>query len=144
LIEKQTAVISTAAETALPGGNEKILFIDDEPMLVDVCKLFLEELGYDVFAQTDPVKAIEIFRKDKDSFDLVITDKTMPHMTGFDLSREIKSIRADMAIILCSGFQEKQDFENISVLGIRRFITKPIVMRTLAETIRNVLDKKTP
>jgi CheY-like chemotaxis protein len=141
-MEKLADTILPAVETALPGGSERILFIDDEDTLANLGKEMLEELGYQVVVETDPVKAIEEFKKDKETFDLVITDKTMPHMTGFDVARELREIRADIPVILCSGFQGKEDMEKQSAIGISCFIIKPIGMHILAETIRNVLDKR--
>jgi len=122
-------------------GTETILFIDDEKLLADVTKLNLEDLGYRVTTETDPEKAIELFRDNGDTFHLVITDKTMPHMSGFDLTREIKKIRADVPVILCTGFQDREDSEKLSAFGISHFITKPITISVLSEAIREVLDK---
>lgn len=127
-------------EIILERGRERILFIDDEQILVDLSKESLEELGYDVHVETDPVHALEIFRKYRDNFDLVITDKTMPRMTGFDVAREIKMIRGDMPIIMCSGFQENADNERISAHGISKFIVKPIGVGMLSKAVREVLQ----
>ena len=129
-------------ETILLGKGEAILYIDDEKMVVDVNKELLELLGYRVFAETDPVKAIEKFKEGRDAFDLVITDKTMPRFTGFDVVREIRGIRADIPVVLCSGFQEKVDLEKLTALGINQLIIKPIRMSVLAKAIRDVLDKE--
>jgi CheY-like chemotaxis protein len=129
-------------ETILLGKGEAILYIDDEKMVVDVNKELLELLGYRVFAETDPVKAIEKFKEGRDAFDLVIADKTMPRFTGFDVVREIRSIRADIPVVLCSGFQEKVDLEKLTALGINQLIIKPIRMSVLAKAIRDVLDKE--
>ncbi len=139
LMEKPSDIIRPPAEPALPRGNERILFIDDEEALVNLGKEFLEGLGYRVVAETDPLKAIEEFGKNSDGFDLVITDKTMPHMTGFDVVREMRKIRADIPVILCSGFQEKEDLEKQSAIGIRFFIMKPVRMHELADVVRMAL-----
>ena len=141
-MEKPDEIVQPPAKPAITGGNEKILFIDDEEPLADLGKDFLEGLGYRVVAETDPVKAIDTFREDRDAFDLVITDKTMPHMTGFDVVRELRNIRADIPVILCSGFQEKEDLEKQSALGIRFFIMKPVRMHELADTIRIAMKKE--
>ena len=111
-------------------------------MVVDLSKEVLERLGYRVVTETDPVKAVEAFKEDRDAFDLVITDKTMPHLTGFDVAREIRNIRPDIPIMLCSGIQEKGDMEKLAAFGISRLIKKPATMRELAKVIRDVLDKK--
>jgi PAS domain S-box-containing protein len=130
-------------ETILAGQGETILFVDDEKMVANLSKELLEKLGYRVVMETDPVKAIEIFRENSNAFDLVITDKTMPNLTGFDVVREIRHIHADIPVILCSGFQEKGDLEKITALNISRLITKPIKMSALSKAIRDVLDKDT-
>jgi len=142
LLEKWADAIPPVAGAALSGGSERILFIDDEDILANLGKEMLEILGYKVVAETDPAKAIELFRKEKDAFNLVITDKTMPHMTGFDVAQELREIREDIPVILCSGFQGKEDLEKQSTFDISCFIIKPIRMHILAETIRNVLDKR--
>ncbi|MCX5826922.1 MAG: ATP-binding protein [Deltaproteobacteria bacterium] len=142
LLVKQAEGGKDMDEALLPGGGETILFIDDEKMVVDLSRELLEELGYLVVAETDPVKAIEVFKEGSGAFDLVITDKTMPHLTGFDVAGEIRRMRSDIPIVLCSGFQEKEDPGKLTALGISRLITKPIRMSVLAKTIREVLDKK--
>jgi two-component system cell cycle sensor histidine kinase/response regulator CckA len=129
-------------ETIPPGKGETILFVDDEQMVVDMNRSALEMLGYKVVTETDPLKAVEVFKRDYDSFDMVITDKTMPHMTGFDLARIVKSIRSDMPVIISSGFQEKGDLEKTAAIGISRLIIKPTKRSILAETIRDELDNK--
>jgi len=141
LIEKQTDDRNAAAAAVPQGKGETILFIDDETMVVDMNRELLEALNYRVVAETDPVRALERFRENSTLFDLVITDKTMPHMTGFEVIREIRGIRADIPVLLCSGFQEKEDLERLTSLGISRLITKPTRVSVLAEAIRDVLDK---
>jgi PAS domain S-box-containing protein len=141
LLEKQSGVGKEREEALLPGKGETILFIDDERMVVDLSRKLLEELGYRVVTETDPVKAIEAFREGSDAFDLVITDKTMPHLTGFDVAGEIRRIRTDIPIVLCSGLQEKGDLEKLTVFGINRLMMKPIRMSALAKAIREVLEK---
>jgi len=124
----------------LPGGTETILFVDDERMLAEVAKLSLEGLGYTVVTETDPLRALAIFREDGQAIDLVIADKTMPGMNGFDLAREMRSIRPDIPIILCTGFQEKEDAERLAALGLGLFIIKPIRMNELSAAIRVALN----
>ncbi len=85
---------------------------------------------------------MEVFRKDLDRFDLVITDMTMPKMTGDELSKELLKIRSNIPIILCTGFSDKIDEIKTKDLGIREFVMKPIVMREIAKTIREVLDNR--
>jgi CheY-like chemotaxis protein len=123
-----------------PTGNERILFIDDEKSIVSMAKLMLERLGYLVETKTCPEKALEIFRSQSDTFDLLITDMAMPKMSGDILVNQILTIRPNMPIILCTGFSEKISEENADELGIKAFLSKPIGMRKLAVTIRKVLD----
>jgi CheY-like chemotaxis protein len=126
----------------IPTGNEHILFIDDERAIVDVGKQILERLGYDVVTITSSTAALELFRAQSDKFDLVITDMTMPNMTGEELARELMNIRPDIPIILCSGYSKKITEVKTKDIGIRAFVVKPILKREIAETIRRVLDEK--
>jgi PAS domain S-box-containing protein len=142
LIGDKTDKIFVKEIETLPGGRETILFVDDEKMLAHANKLALEELGYKVVAETDPGIAIEAFHADRDGFDIVITDKTMPHMTGFDLVKVIKGIRNDIPVIICSGFQDKEDAAKMAALGISSFIAKPIKLSEMSRIIRDVLDTK--
>jgi PAS domain S-box-containing protein len=128
-------------DTVLPGQGETILFVDDEQMIVELNKDILENLGYRVVTETDPIKAIEVFKDGCDAFDLVITDKTMPHLTGFDVAQAVRDIRADIPVLLCSGFQEKGDAERIADIGISKLIIKPTSKSILARTIRDILDR---
>ncbi len=127
---------------ALPTSTERILFVDDEQSLVKVARRILERLGYEVETKINPVEALELFRSRPDRFDLVITDMTMPQMTGKRLVKEILNIRADMPIILCTGYHEKISEEKAMELGIKAFVTKPFVTHDFALTVRKVLDKK--
>ncbi len=141
LIEKKAGDGKDMEKAVPQGKGETILFIDDEKIVTDSNKKLLEALGYRVVAETNPLKAIEAFKRNSDAFDIVITDKTMPHLTGFDVAREIRSLRADIPVILCSGIQEKEDMEKLAAFGINRLIIKPIGMSILAEAIRDELDK---
>jgi len=126
---------------SLPTGTESILFVDDEEPLVIVGKALLERLGYTVKGLTQADEALEVFLNAKDTFDLVITDKTMPKMTGFDLAVEIRNVRPDIPILLCTGFQSKNIDAKIQEAGIAGYVMKPINMRKMAENVREVLDK---
>jgi PAS domain S-box-containing protein len=129
-------------EESLPLGTERILFIDDEPFMVNLQKRALESLGYSVVARTSSLEALEAFRAAPERFDLVITDMTMPHMTGEKLAREMIKIRSDIPVILCSGFSPNMTEQKAKALGIRAFVAKPLLKRDLAMTIREVLDAK--
>jgi CheY-like chemotaxis protein len=126
----------------LPTGNEKILFVDDEEAMVNLNQQRLEKLGYKVIPKTDPSEALAFFRGNPDQIDLVISDMTMPHMTGDRLAQEILKIRPDMPIILCTGYSQKISKETARELGIRKYIEKPIEKETLARSIREGLDGK--
>ncbi len=139
LVEKVEAVREMAAGM-LPGGSERILVVDDEAILADVVHTMLKSLGYDATARTSSVEALEAFRARPNSYDLVITDMTMPNMRGDDLARELLKIRPDIPIILCTGFSEMISEEKAKILGIRRFIMKPIFKKDIARTIREILD----
>ena len=141
LLLKQTEDEKAVEKTFSLGKGEKILFIDDEKMVADMNKQLLEGLGYQVITETDPMKAIETFKEGGGAFDLVITDKTMPHMTGFDVAAEIRHMHSDVPILLCSGLQEKGDLEKLTAFGISRLIMKPIRISELTNAIRDLLDK---
>ncbi len=128
--------------TPLPLGNEKILFVDDEPFQVDIGKQMLERLGYKVTATTKSIEALEIFRENPEKFDLVITDMTMPNMTGDQLAEILRSIRPDIPIIVCTGYSEKITDEKAKKIGIKGLIMKPVVMREIAMIIREALEGK--
>ncbi|MEE4264470.1 MAG: substrate-binding domain-containing protein [Desulfobacteraceae bacterium] len=125
----------------IPTGTERILFIDDEKSLVDLGKQILERLGYKVTIRTSSVEALELFMEQPDRFDLVITDMTMPNMTGDELAGKLMDMRAEIPVILCTGYSERISKERAHALGIKEFILKPIVMRELAKTVRSVLDQ---
>ena len=125
---------------ALPTGAERILFIDDEESLVKLGQRMLNQLGYSVETKRDPIEALALVRSEPDRFDLIITDMTMPQMTGDKLAKEILSIRPDMPIILCTGFSEKIDDKKAQALGIRKYIEKPLSSSDLSIAIRKVLD----
>ncbi|MBW2035711.1 MAG: response regulator, partial [Deltaproteobacteria bacterium] len=99
----------------------------------------LGKLGYDVVVRTSSIEALELFRTKPDEFDLVITDMTMPNMTGDKLAKELMQIRPDIPIILCTGFSKRITEEKAKEIGIKAFVMKPLVMRDLANTVRKAL-----
>ncbi len=125
----------------LPVGKETILFVDDEETIVHLGKELLTYLGYTVEIHTNSLEALNQFRQDPQRFDLVITDQTMPGMTGEGLSRELLRIRPDLPIILCTGFSHLMSAEKAKALGIQAYLMKPLVIRDLAPIVRHVLDK---
>jgi len=126
---------------ALPKGTETILFVDDEKAIAMGVKEILEKLGYRVFMTTDSLEALEIFKSDPHKFHLVITDQTMPGMTGSKLAKEIMSIRPDMPVILCTGFSEIITYDEAKAIGIKEFLMKPVKINNISTVIRNILDK---
>lgn len=123
----------------IPKGTGRILYVDDEKEVSEACKRMLEHLGYQVTAEVDSIEALEIFRAQPGQFDLVVTDYTMPRMTGTDLAREILQIRPDLPIILCTGFSEMITEEKAVGMGISAFAMKPFDRREMAQTIRKLL-----
>jgi nitrogen-specific signal transduction histidine kinase/CheY-like chemotaxis protein len=141
LVEAEIPSIDES-KAPLPTGTEHLLLVDDEIGIVHTQRLMLERLGYKVTTRTNSIEALEAFRNNPDQFDLVITDMTMPNMTGKDLARELIRIRSDIPIILCTGFSEQINERIAKEIGIRTFIMKPVVIRDFANTIREVLGKK--
>jgi CheY-like chemotaxis protein len=127
-----------------PTGQECILLVEDEEMLLRLGQARLEHLGYDVVGYTNSVAALQAFRATPERFDLVITDQTMPHMTGEALTGEVRRLRPDIPIILCTGFSHTIDAEKAQALGIDAFCLKPIGMHELGVVIRQVLTQHTP
>ena len=122
-------------------GNEKVLFVDDEEVLVSLVRRMLEHLGYDVTTRTNSMEALDLFRSQHDRFDLVMTDLTMPYMTGDVLVQELLKIRPDIPVVLCTGFSEKISEERAREIGVRAFVLKPIVLKDFSKTIRKVIDE---
>ena len=136
--------VETEIETdrKLPKGNERILLVDDEENLVETIRSLLERLGYRVTDRSRSVEALKEFRNNPKAYDLVITDMTMPHMTGDQLAKEILGLRPDIPVILCTGFSERMDNQVAKDIGIRKLLIKPIMLSELANTIRQVIDGK--
>ena len=116
-----------------------ILFVDDEEVIVHMRKQMLERLGHEVHACTSGVQALGTFRAQPDKFDLVITDMTMPHMTGVDLSRQLLEIRPNIPIVLCTGFSEQIDLEKARKIGIQEMLIKPVLFNDLCDAIERTL-----
>jgi PAS domain S-box-containing protein len=130
----------TSESPPLPFGHERILFVDDEPFIMEISKQILNRLGYQVDTRTDPLEALERFRKDPGRYDLVITDMTMPGMTGDRLAVELLRIRPGLPILLCTGFSEQITEASALEMGIKGFILKPMAMAEIAQKIREVLE----
>jgi len=134
---------TTLSETTdfVPVGHEHVLLVDDEPQLLAMQEQILERLGYDVTALNSSPDALAAFRQAPESFDLLITDQTMPHMTGGELSAEALKTRHDLPIILCTGFSEALSPEAAAAIGIRHYLQKPVPLKALARTVRLALNE---
>lgn len=122
-------------------GVENILFVDDEAFQADIAKKMLSRLGYDLTCCTSSVEALDLFSQSPEAYDLVITDMTMPHMTGEVLARKLIAIRPDIAIIVCTGYSDRINSEIAREIGIRELVMKPVVMKDIANSIRRILDE---
>jgi PAS domain S-box-containing protein len=144
-IEDGDVIIEDADNTAaqhIPHGTGKILLVDDEVSVVEVERRMLVKLGYQVTALESSQEALDMFAADPDQFDLVITDMSMPEMTGAELSARMLAIRPDLPVFLCTGFSEEIDEQKAFELGIRKYFLKPPKHDDLARAIRDVLDEK--
>ncbi|MDK9707187.1 MAG: cache domain-containing protein [Desulforhopalus sp.] len=135
------AMAAEEGEELVLAGRERILIVDDEKILAEMGKNMLERLGYEVTVETNSLEAIATFFKDPDQFDLILTDQTMPGMTGLDLAMHILTIRPDLPVILCTGYSTLVTEEKAKAAGIKGFAMKPLAKRDIARLIRKVLDE---
>ncbi len=140
-IEKRLAP-EERIERLIPKGTERILFVDDEQPLLEIGKRHLESLGYEVTTRISSVEALDLFKSQPEIYNLVITDMTMPSMTGDELAKKLMAVRPDIPVIICTGFNARITEQKAKNIGIRALVPKPILKRDLAETIRRVLDEK--
>ena len=140
------AVTKEASDALTPEevlrGKEKILFVDDEEIIVELGKGMLERLGYEVTATTSSTKALRLFSEDPSRFDLIITDQTMSELTGMRLASEVLKLRPGVPIILCTGHSDSVNPESAKAAGIGAFLLKPLAKRELAQVVRRMLDQK--
>jgi signal transduction histidine kinase/ActR/RegA family two-component response regulator len=141
LPEEDAEVLENEEGCPLPGGTERILFVDDEPSIVHISKAILSTLGYIVIAETESLSALEKFVAAPEAFDLLITDQTMPELTGSELAKAILAIRPDLPIILCTGYTAVLPEKDALALGVRRYAIKPLNTAKLAALVREVLDE---
>jgi len=134
-------VVILAEAEAHRGGNERILLVDDEESVAKLEKQMLERMGYKVTCRLHSAEALEAFRANPFSFDLVVSDMSMPNIPGDELAQKIKSIRPDVPIIICTGFSERIHKDNIRQMGIDDLLMKPVVISDLAKTVRKILDE---
>ena len=136
---KRQPTADRSLPTSLPTGSERILLVDDEPFLIEIGQQMLERLGYQVVTAGSSQEALAIFSQAPESIDLVISDVTMPKMTGDELTVRLLEIKSDLPVILCTGFSDKLSEESVNMLGVKGFLMKPIVIEKLAPMIREVL-----
>jgi len=142
LIPEVAEVGDRAEKEPVKGGMERILFVDDEPTQRDLAEDALSRYGYRVTAFSNGADAIKHFSKDPMAYDLLITDMTMPNMTGDKLARRILQKRPDIPVIMCTGYSEIMDEKKAEPLGIDAFLYKPVIIEKMLEVIRGVLDRK--
>jgi CheY-like chemotaxis protein len=144
-VETPIHIVADTAPMPVLCGNERILLVDDEENIIFGTERMLKKLGYRVVSQTDPEQALKLFESEPERYDLVITDQSMPNMSGIELARELSRIRPDIPIILCTGYDpvasgaETGDGEPAEF--IRELAIKPLVRAEIAEKIRRVLDE---
>ncbi len=139
LLEAGPGAIAEAAAGGAPRGREAVLLVDDEAALADLGQAMLARLGYRVTTRTSSLEALEAFRADPGRFDLVITDMTMPNLTGDRLAEAVHVIRPEIPVILCTGYSERMTAEKARAMGIAGFLYKPLLLEQLSQTIREVL-----
>jgi PAS domain S-box-containing protein len=140
-VTRKQKVVHPYRPESLPRGTEKILFVDDELPIVKMCQQALERLGYEVTTRTSSIEALELFQATPNAFDLVITDMTMPNLTGEKLAVELMKVRPNIPVILCTGYSKKISDEKALEFGIKALAYKPMVKSELANTVRKVLDE---
>jgi PAS domain S-box-containing protein len=133
--------IEEKQEEEIPGGDERILLVEDDGALAEAEKKLLEELGYSVTIMSNGLEALEIFKKVPGRFDLVITDYSMPKMTGVQLITQIRAVNTDIPIMICTGFSKVISKAKARSLGVGNIIMKPIELGKIAKSIRRLLDK---
>lgn len=126
--------------TNLPKGEEHILLVDDEEVLIQINTELLQHLGYQISSSTNSVQALELIKKEADRFDLVISDYNMPDMNGLQLAHQINSLRTDLPIIICTGYADKVDLARAEAIGIKKILFKPLSLAILSDGVRKILD----
>jgi PAS domain S-box-containing protein len=136
------AHMASELPVSIKGGSERILFVDDEKMLADVGRQSLQRLGYEVVSRTSPIEALELFKAKPDHFHLVITDQTMPGMTGDVLARELMRLRPGLPVIICTGYSQTVDQKKAMQIGVKAFVMKPLLISELSAAVRKSLGKE--
>lgn len=141
IMDKPPKDLVPEVSTDLPTGTERILLVDDEDSIVRLEKIILNRLGYKVISHASSMEALDTFQLNPEEFDLVITDMTMPKMTGDVLAKKLNEIRPDIPVIICTGFSERINQGKASSIGIKGFLMKPVVRSEMAKMVRKVLDE---
>lgn len=139
---EESVVSGPEASAPIPQGNECVMFVDDEPIIIRMAEQMLNALGYQAVVMNQSVQALALFEQNPQRFDIVITDHVMPELTGADMAERMLKIRPDLPVIMCTGFSEKLSAEQALARGIRHYLMKPVAIRELAETIRLALSSK--
>jgi two-component system cell cycle sensor histidine kinase/response regulator CckA len=140
-VAEAATTIAALPEPIVPGQG-RVLYVDDDTSLAHLGHAMLTSLGYEVIACTSGDEALHLFRQTPQRFDLVITDQTMPYMTGEVLVQALRCIRPDIPIILCTGYSNSIDVDKARVQGIEAFLMKPLSIDTLAPTIQRLLERR--
>ena len=139
-VEDSESEAPTQILESLPKGNESLLLVDDEKLLLNIGKEFLGGLGYQVETRASSIDALEAVRSRPEKYDLIISDLTMPYMPGDILAKELRRLRPNLPVILCTGYSDRIDRNMLRTLGIKDFLMKPVLLHELATSIRKTLD----
>ena len=138
----EETIIDSIVDKETPVGNGKIMLVDDEPIVADIGKEILKMLGYSVRVFNNPLEALNVFRENPDNFDLLITDQSMPYLTGDELIKEILIINPDIPIILSTGYSSMIDEKESKIIGVKKFLMKPLNLEVLADAVEECLTHK--
>jgi CheY-like chemotaxis protein len=142
VLTDEQVLVSKEDKEELKGGDESIMLVDDEKDIVTFAKDALEKFGYKVKPFSNAVQAFQEFKMQSDLFDIVITDMTMPYMTGTELAQKLIEIKPDIPIILCTGYSELVHKEKAYAMGIAGYLEKPVIIEDLIRIVRNTLSEK--
>jgi CheY-like chemotaxis protein len=142
LVEEPPITPKEPGDESMGPEHGRILLVDDEPDIIEAEKTMLERLGYAVVASSSSLDALKVFYEDSQSFDIIITDQTMPDMTGIALAKKIIEKRAEVPVILCTGYSESVSEEEIQKAGVRELVMKPVSKREIREILRRALKER--
>ena len=139
-LEQPAAPVNKYTKQQVKGGNERILFVDDEDVLISMTKQYMDELGYHFDGETSSTNALKRFTEDPDYYDLVITDQTMPDLSGLELAESMLAIRPALPVILYTGYSNDVNKEQAKKIGVKIFLMKPVSASELARSVRTLID----